>query len=126
MLCLLKMHAGHVGQVLTHFRCHYWSVSLGRKYVIALIPSKRSRVGVVRQVEKSHLGSKVHHCVNVVLSEQVADQVRALNIALDQLHDKYRLERPQGTSFAASTCCVTGCEQSIDKSASSPRSWGSF
>ncbi len=43
-------------------------------------------MGVVRQGEGSHLSSEVHHCVSFVLGEQVADQIRALNIALDQLH----------------------------------------
>lgn len=39
----------------------------------------------MRHGSKPHLGSKVHHCVNVVLGEQVADQIRALDVALDQL-----------------------------------------
>ena len=77
-----------MGQVLkTLYGCRAWSISLGREYVIALMPVDRSWVGVVRQDEGSYLGSKVHHCVNVVLGEQVADQVRALNVTLDQLHD---------------------------------------
>lgn len=33
-----------------------------------------------------HLGSKVHDCVHIVLGEQVADQVCALDVTLYQLH----------------------------------------
>ena len=52
------------------------------------MPSKRLGAGFGKQGEGSHLGSKVHHCVHVVLSEQVADQIRALDVALDQLHER--------------------------------------
>ena len=61
---------------------------------------------IIRQDEGSHLGCKMHYCVNVVLGEEVADQVRTLDVTLDQLRDsrpvrRYPRVRGSQAAFAA-------------------------
>lgn len=48
-------------------------------------------MGLAGRNKRTDLSSKVHHCVNVVLGEQVADEVCALDVSLDQLHVKTAL-----------------------------------
>ena len=38
--------------------------------------------------EELNLSSKMHDCVDVVLSEEMADQVCALNVSFDQLRSR--------------------------------------
>ena len=98
------------GQCVLVSRMQGSKTALKCTHSIALMQSEVLPVIRTQYNGRPDLGSKVHYSVNLVLGEQMANQICALNVSPDQLHSKCSQIRLFGRVVLPSLLCkMQGC-----------------